>query len=203
MLFSQTDSRLYMTRTSLSIIISIALVSCGGSKKAVKSATTVENTRYIAPEKSSVPTSDPSTRELMYLSEIKPSEENQLRFNIIKNARQYEGTPYKYGGTTPKGMDCSGLVYTAFLEEGISIPRVSRHIAEEGVRIKTDDVIPGDLLFFITGRRSRQINHVGIVVDVLPGQILFIHSSTSQGVIVSSLNEGYWNNAFKEARRIM
>ncbi|HBO29278.1 MAG TPA: hypothetical protein DD462_05735, partial [Leeuwenhoekiella sp.] len=68
-----------MTRTSLSIIISIALVSCGGSKKAVKSATTVENTRYIAPEKSSVPTSDPSTRELMYLSEIKPSEENQLR----------------------------------------------------------------------------------------------------------------------------
>ncbi|MEE3227452.1 MAG: hypothetical protein VX253_16160 [Bacteroidota bacterium] len=41
------------------------------------------------------------------------------------------------------------------------------------------------------------------MVDVLPGQILFIHSSTSQGVIVSSLNEGYWNNAFKEARRIM
>lgn len=195
---------MYMKRTLLSILASIALVSCGGSKKATKSVSSVENTRYTAPnENSSITTSVPSKKELIYLSEIKESEENRLRFNIINNARQYEGTPYKYGGITEKGMDCSGLVYTSFLEEGISIPRVSRHIAEEGKRIKSDDVIPGDLLFFITGRRSKQINHVGLVVDVLPGQILFIHSSTSQGVIVSSLNEGYWNNAFKEARRIM
>ena len=192
-----------MTRIIFCIVASFVLMSCGGSKKAARAKTSTESTRYTAPEKKPIATSSPSTRELIYLSEIKPSEENQIRFNIIKNARQYEGTPYKYGGTTPKGMDCSGLVYTAFLEEGISIPRVSRHIAEEGKRIKTNDVIPGDLLFFITGRRSKQINHVGIVVDVLPGQILFIHSSTSQGVIVSSLNEGYWNNAFKEARRIM
>ena len=193
-----------MKRTLLSILASIALVSCGGSKKATKPVSSVENTRYTAPKTThTIATPESSKRELIYLSEIKESEENRLRFNIIKNARQYEGTPDKYGGTTEKGMDCSGLVYTSFLEEGISIPRVSRHIAEEGKRIKTDDAIPGDLLFFITGRRSKQINHVGIVVDVLPGQILFIHSSTSQGVIVSSLNEGYWNNAFKEARRIM
>ncbi|RXG12218.1 NlpC/P60 family protein [Leeuwenhoekiella polynyae] len=195
---------MYMKRTLLSILLSIALVSCGGSKKATQSVSSVENTQYTAPKKNSkISSSESSKSELIYLSEIKESEENSLRFNIINNARQYEGTPYKYGGTTEKGMDCSGLVYTSFLEEGISIPRVSRHIAEEGKRIKTDEAIPGDLLFFITGRRSKQINHVGIVVDVLPGQILFIHSSTSQGVIVSSLNEGYWNNAFKEARRIM
>ena len=192
-----------MTRIIFCIVASFVLISCGGSKKAARAKASTESTRYTAPEKKPIATSSPSKRELIYLSEIKPSEENKIRFNIIKNARQYEGTPYKYGGTTPKGMDCSGLVYTAFLEEGISIPRVSRHIAEEGNRIKTSDVIPGDLLFFITGRRSKQINHVGIVVDVLPGQILLIHSSTPQGVIVSSLNEGYWNNAFKEARRIM
>lgn len=192
-----------MTRIIFCIVASFVLMSCGGSKKAARAKASTESTRYTAPEKKPIATSSSSKRELIYLSEIKPSEENKIRFNIIKNARQYEGTPYKYGGTTPNGMDCSGLVYTAFLEEGISIPRVSRHIAEEGKRIKTSDVIPGDLLFFITGRRSKQINHVGIVVDVLPGQILFIHSSTSQGVIVSSLNEGYWNNAFKEARRIM
>lgn len=193
-----------MKRTLLSILVSIALMSCGGSKKASKSVSSVEKTRYTAPKNNNtIGSSKSSKRELIYLSEIKESEENRLRFNIINNARQYEGTPYKYGGTTEKGMDCSGLVYTSFLEEGISIPRVSRHIAEEGKRIKTDDAIPGDLLFFITGRRSKQINHVGLVIDVLPGQILFIHSSTSQGVIVSSLNEGYWNNAFKEARRIM
>ncbi len=185
------------------ITLSISLASCGGSKRVTQSASVISAVEYEAPAKKEIKVSEDAGDELIYLSEIKDEDENQLRYNIINNARRFEGTPYKYGGTTSKGMDCSGLIYTAFLGENISIPRVSRSIAEEGKRIKTDEVIPGDLLFFITGRRSKQINHVGLVVDVLPGQILFIHSSTSQGVIVSSLNEGYWNNAFIEARRIM
>ena len=184
-------------------ILSTLLIGCGGNKKATYKRSAVSKARYEAPERKEINRTEDAGDELIYLSEIKAEDENRLRYNIINNARRFEGTPYKYGGTTSKGMDCSGLVYTAFLEENISIPRVSRSIAEEGKRIKTDDVTPGDLLFFITGRRSKQINHVGLVVDVLPGQILFIHASTSQGVIVSSLNEGYWNNAFKEARRIM
>lgn len=185
------------------LTLSISLASCGGTKKVSQSASVISAVEYEAPARKEIKPSEDAGDELIYLSEIKDEDENQLRYNIINNARRFEGTPYKYGGTTSKGMDCSGLIYTAFLEENISIPRVSRSIAEEGKRIKTDEVIPGDLLFFITGRRSKQINHVGLVVDVLPGQILFIHSSTSQGVIVSSLNEGYWNNAFTEARRIM
>lgn len=185
------------------ITLCISLASCGGNKRITQSASVISAVEYEAPARKEIKASEDAGDELIYLSEIKDEDENQLRYNIINNARRFEGTPYKYGGTTSKGMDCSGLIYTAFLEENISIPRVSRSIAEEGKRIKTDEVIPGDLLFFITGRRSKQINHVGLVVDVLPGQILFIHSSTSQGVIVSSLNEGYWNNAFIEARRIM
>ncbi|MBA82736.1 MULTISPECIES: C40 family peptidase [unclassified Leeuwenhoekiella] len=184
--------------------ICLALTGCGGSKTTTQTnAAVIGAVEYEAPKRKEIKVSEDAGDELIYLSEIKDEDENQLRYNIISNARRFEGTPYKYGGTTSKGMDCSGLIYTAFLEENISIPRVSRAIAEEGKRIKTDEVIPGDLLFFITGRRSKNINHVGLVVDVLPGQILFIHSSTSQGVIVSSLNEGYWNNAFIEARRIM
>ncbi len=195
----QNSPRLYSA-----LLFSLILASCGSSKKTRQPPAPVIGARaYEAPERREIKTTEDAGDELIYLSEIKAEDENRLRYNIISNARRFEGTPYKYGGTTSKGMDCSGLVYTAFLEENISIPRVSREIAKEGTHIKTDEVIPGDLLFFITGRRSKQINHVGIVVDVLPGQILFIHSSTSQGVIVSSLNEGYWNNAFKEARRIM
>ena len=184
-------------------LLSAVLISCGGSRKARNSRPVISEARYHAPDRREINPSKDAGDELLFLSEIKAEDEKQLRYNIISNALSFKGTPYKYGGTTSKGMDCSGLVYTAFLEENISIPRVSRSIAQEGKRIKTEDVIPGDLLFFITGRRSKQINHVGLVVDVLPGQILFVHSSTSQGVIVSSLNEGYWNNAFKEARRIM
>ncbi|MCC4213521.1 C40 family peptidase [Leeuwenhoekiella parthenopeia] len=185
------------------LALSLALASCGGSKRSIQTPAVIGSAAYEEPERREIKAAEDAGDELIYLSEIKDEDENQLRYNIISNARRFEGTPYKYGGTTSKGMDCSGLIYTVFLEENISIPRVSRAIAEEGKRIKTDEVIPGDLLFFITGRRSKNINHVGLVVDVLPGQILFIHSSTSQGVIVSSLNEGYWNNAFVEARRIM
>ena len=194
-----------MSRVIFALVLSFLFISCGGNRQAITSTTAKpsKKTRFIPAETKPIIDNSTHDRELIYLSEIEVSDENRLRYNIINNARQFEGTPYKYGGTTEKGMDCSGLIYTAFLQESISIPRASRSMAEEGERIKTDNVTPGDLLFFITGRKSKHINHVGMVVDVLPGQILFIHSSTSQGVIVSSLNEGYWNNAFKEARKYM
>jgi len=106
------------------------------------------------------------------------------------------------GGTTQKGMDCSGLVYVSFKEEDILLPRSSHEIAKQGIKISLDQVTVGDLLFFKTNGR-KQINHVGLVVDVYPGKVLFIHSSTSQGVIISSLDETYWHRAFAEARRII
>lgn len=121
---------------------------------------------------------------------------------IINTALAYSGTRYRYGGTSKKGMDCSGLLYVAFGEHNISLPRVSYHMAETGKRIKVKNVTKGDLLFFKTGRRGRRINHVGMVVDT-DEEIKFIHASTSRGVIVSSLREGYWNSAFVKANRVL
>ena len=122
--------------------------------------------------------------------------------NIVNDALTYEGTRYKWGGTTRKGMDCSGLVYTAFKSEQIQLPRVSRNMAREGKRLKMGEVTIGDLLFFKT-EGSKRINHVGLVVDIRPGEIVFIHSTTTRGVIISSLDEKYWNKAYIEARRII
>lgn len=122
---------------------------------------------------------------------------------IIKQAKSFDGTPYKFGGTTNKGMDCSGLVYTAFKSEDIYLPRISSDMAREGVRIKLENAQPGDLLFFKTNSRRNRINHVGIVVEANDKEVLFIHSSTSKGVITSSINETYWQRAFSEARRIL
>ncbi len=141
--------------------------------------------------------------ELMTIEEYDAYAEIASSDRIIKQAKSFDGTPYKFGGTTNKGMDCSGLVYTAFKSEDIYLPRISSDMAREGRRIKLENAQPGDLLFFKTNSRRNHINHVGIVVETNGKDVLFIHSSTSKGVITSSITETYWQRAFSEARRIL
>ncbi|SFW72581.1 NlpC/P60 family protein [Sinomicrobium oceani] len=121
---------------------------------------------------------------------------------IINTAISFNGTRYKFGGTTNKGMDCSGLVFVSFQEHDVTLERASYMMATQGEEIKLKEVQKGDLLFFKTGRKNR-INHVGLVVDKKGKDIRFIHSTTSRGVLISSLSEGYWNHAFTEARRVL
>ncbi|MEP2239321.1 MAG: C40 family peptidase [Maribacter sp.] len=122
---------------------------------------------------------------------------------IINTALSFSGTRYKFGGTTKKGMDCSGLLYVSFGEHDVQIPRVSYNMAEEGRRIAVKNVEKGDLLFFKTSRGSKRINHVGMVVGTDNNEITFIHASSSRGVTVSSLRDGFWNQAFVKATRIL
>ena len=122
---------------------------------------------------------------------------------IVASALQYKGVTYKYGGTTKKGMDCSGLVYTAFGKENIQLPRISRNMAKKGKRILLRNVKKGDLVFFKISRRSNEINHVGLVTAIKNNTIYFIHSTSSKGVIVSSLSEKYWKKNFVKATSIL
>tara|TARA_R110002049_G_scaffold268752_1_gene445500 strand:- start:29216 stop:29791 length:576 start_codon:yes stop_codon:yes gene_type:complete len=124
-------------------------------------------------------------------------------FDIINYAKQFEGVKYKWGGTTDKGMDCSGLVFEAFKAYDIYLPRISRDMAKQGKKIKLKQTQTGDLLFFKTKNRRNDINHVGLVVDIKDNTILFIHATTSGGVLISSLNETYWLNVFEEVRRVL
>ncbi|WP_339882379.1 C40 family peptidase [Polaribacter vadi] len=122
---------------------------------------------------------------------------------VVANALHYEGVKYKYGGTTKRGMDCSGVIYVAFGEENFQLPRVSREMAKEGKKITLKKVAKGDLLFFKTRKSYKNINHVGLVVSNKNGQIRFIHSTTSKGVIVSLLSQKYWAKAFVKATRVL
>lgn len=122
--------------------------------------------------------------------------------SIIHIANSYKGTRYKYGGTTKKGMDCSGLIYTSFKKEGILLPRLSRDIATKGVFVPKGRIKKGDLVFFKTGKKNR-INHVGLVTKIVSNEVFFIHASTSRGVITSSLNEKYYRSRFVKAKRIL
>ena len=128
---------------------------------------------------------------------------NQLANKIVQNAETYKGVRYKYGGITSKGMDCSGLIFVSFKEEHILLPRVSYDMAKSGKHIKLSEVKKGDLLFFKTNKNRNVINHVGLVINSKNGFIEFIHSTTSEGVIISSLQEQYWFSVFIEARRIL
>ena len=128
---------------------------------------------------------------------------NNLPDNIIKNAESYNGVGYKYGGISNKGMACSGVIYVSFKTENIILPRISRDMAKKGIQIKLSDVKKGDLLFFQTNKNRNEINHVGLVVTSKTDNIEFIHSTTSKGVITSSLTEQYWYSAFIEARRVL
>ena len=76
-------------------------------------------------------------------------------------------------------------------------------MANKGVPIALDQVKKGDLLFFITGRKSKNINHVGLIVSVEANEINFIHSTNGRGVIISSLSEKYWKNAFLKATKVL
>ena len=121
---------------------------------------------------------------------------------IVANAMQYKGVRYRFGGTTKRGMDCSGVVYVAYGSQNVVLPRVSRDMAKRGKKISLHKVKKGDLVFFRTTRGRRGINHVGLVISHKKGIIRFIHSTSSRGVIVSSLSEKYWKKTFVKATTI-
>jgi cell wall-associated NlpC family hydrolase len=122
---------------------------------------------------------------------------------IVKYAKTFDGTRYKYGGTTKRGMDCSGLIYTSFNKHNISVPRTTFGLKSAGSWVDLKEVNVGDLVFFATKKNSRKVNHVGIVTHIRPGNVEFIHASSSRGVMVSSLAEKYWYFAFVQARRVL
>jgi|SRR5690625_806107 len=203
----------YMKKVFFLVLISVGLVSCGTSKKKISAdqySSTYE--RKISKEEFKRK-SDPAVKEKIDHGEKRIKEsaikeevelsENQLALKIVDYAKSFLGTKYRYGGMSESGMDCSGLVYLSFLNAGdIFLPRSSREIAKQGEKIKLKQAQKGDLVFFRTNGRN-VINHLGLVVRNDKGKVEFIHSSTTKGVMISALNEDYWNKNFVEARRIL
>jgi len=124
---------------------------------------------------------------------------------VITTARTYIGTPYRYGGTTRSGMDCSGLLLNSFRAVEMTLPRTSEAQSKMGKEVKhMNDLEPGDLVFFATGRKRRVITHVGLVTDVQSrSNIKFIHSSSSLGVVETNLYADYYQKRYRGGRRVI
>ncbi|MEQ1437928.1 C40 family peptidase [Fontimonas sp. SYSU GA230001] len=122
-----------------------------------------------------------------------------LRHQIVLDALGQVGRPYRYGGATPEGFDCSGLVQYVFAQTGIRLPRTTLEQRAAGDRIDASDIEPGDLLFYRFAR-SGAVDHVAIYL----GEGQAIHAPASgRAVIVAAIDLPYWRKHFVEAVRIL
>jgi cell wall-associated NlpC family hydrolase len=117
--------------------------------------------------------------------------------SLANKALSFRGVPYRFGGTTRNGLDCSGLTQAVYKKWGLLLPRTSTAQFKKGLPVPKDKLQPGDLVFFKNTYRSG-ISHVGIFV----GDGKFVHAAgRGKGVVVSSLNEAYHRNHYAGARR--
>lgn len=172
-----------------------AVVVASQDVKQAESKTVAKGTSK--PKKYSIDRSEPDDKDLL----ISPPE-NYLAMQMINNAMQFLGVRYRGGGTTTAGMDCSGMVTAVFDIFDLKLPRSSHEMATVGEKIDNKDAKKGDLIFFKTTRRG--ISHVGIITEITDeNEIKFIHSSTSQGVVISSMNEAYYKKTFVQINRVL
>ena len=142
------------------------------------------------------------SKKIDFNTAAKPTFNHEFLDQLISKAAENIGTRYRSGGTSKEGFDCSGLMCSTFGSFDIKLPRTSREQSSVGTRINTSEAQKGDLIFFKTNGRG-QINHVGMVVEVCEGEIKFIHSSTSNGVIISSTKERYYEKNFSQINRVL
>lgn len=126
-----------------------------------------------------------------------PYSENQVKNILIKQEKDWLGTPHRTGGLSRRGIDCSGFVFITFRDKfGINLPRSTKLQKDVGLPVKQKELKYGDLVFFKTGLFAR---HVGIYV----GNRQFIHASKSKGVTRDSLDNYYWSGKYWKAKRVI
>ncbi len=121
---------------------------------------------------------------------------------IVAFAKKYKGTKYKYGGTTPKGFDCSGYTYYVYKHFDVDLPHQSGLQEKEGKRISRSEARAGDLVFF---RRSKtgKVFHVAMVVSNDKHGLVVIHATSSRGVVIDNIDENsYWKTKYMTFRRV-
>ena len=129
---------------------------------------------------------------------------DELVADLIDTGKELLGKPYGYRGNLPWRMDCSGFVSYVYSQYGITVPRGSATQANYVKRIKREEVLPGDLLFFKgRNRNSARVGHVAMVIDVVDGDLVMMHSTNSRGIIIERLGRSaYFSSRYLSAGRV-
>ncbi|MFQ5822620.1 MAG: C40 family peptidase [bacterium] len=162
----------------------LGTIHCGGMKP---------NPQFNEPHSSVSKDRDPE--EMFYTSkEYLPLNKVQLTQEI----KSYLGVPYRWGGTSRAGMDCSGFVSTVYRKAlGLELPHSTVKMSRLGESVAKNELRFGDLIFFKNIEYSG-VSHVGIYL----GKNYFAHASTTKGVTISNLSEKYYRKRFVSARRV-
>lgn len=187
-----------------------AMVACSSSKKVAANRSGKSNQPTVEVIAEDMGRWDDGTK-VTVAPKSKPVEAPKEDINkgtktdkVISTARTFIGTPYKYGGTTRSGMDCSALLLKSFGAVKLDLPRSSAAQSKVGTEVDLDELKPGDLVFFATGNKKKEITHVGLVTDVkAKNNVKFIHASSSVGVVETNLFTEYYQKRFRLARRVI
>lgn len=212
-----------LLRVTLFIFLIYWISACSSSNQSIRYGTQKENkinseneftesdsliindddeiAEYLDPSDIPEETNEYNIADIMKNLESNPdlsSSQTTAREKILMEIIKYLDTPYKFGGNTLNGIDCSAFTQSVFRDAlNINLNRTAREQFKQGKVITKEELKFGDLVFFNTRRRVRP-GHVGIYI----GDGLFAHASTKNGVTISSLEENYYSRRFMGARRV-
>lgn len=189
--FGDMKLHLLLSRYMLGAVmvsLTLGLGSCGSSKKTTAKPATGQHPTHGT---------KPIVGPMHGHSGEKPTEKYQK--DLVSTARKWIGTPYKWGGNTKEGADCSGFVLEVYRDAvGVKLPRTSYNMQEYCNKLEPDKLLIGDLVFFSSAKSGGKVAHVGMYI----GNNRMIHSASSRGVIESSLDESYWVKYYHSVGRV-
>ena len=190
-------SRLSWVKAFICILAFFLCTSCGVVKRGT--IPWDENSGSISSGEITYATPEDDSAEDSYanfVDESAPVEIQEMQEFLHLAYTDWKGTPYQLGGMGSNGIDCSAFMQVVF-EDYLSliIPRTTREQLKAGKQVSSDNLRPGDLIFFKTGRTSY---HVGVMVN--PQE--FLHASTSNGVKISKLSHPFWQQTYLTTRKL-